>query len=120
ERHGLVLLADEIYDRILYGNVTHEHAALHVTETLCLTFGGMSKSHRVAGYRAGWVVASGNTAVASSFLEGLTLLANMRMCANVPSQYAIPVALSIESSIDALCAPGGRLYEQRNAAHSLL
>ncbi|MGO3146797.1 MAG: pyridoxal phosphate-dependent aminotransferase [Leucobacter sp.] len=120
ERHGIVLMADEIYDRVLYGDATHEHAALHVSETLCLTFGGMSKSHRVAGYRAGWVVASGNTSVASNFLEGLTLLANMRMCASVPSQYAIPVALKLESSIDALCAPGGRLYEQRNAAHSLL
>lgn len=120
ERHGLVLMADEIYDRVLYGDAVHEHAALHVTETLCLTFGGLSKSHRVAGYRAGWVVTSGNRAIASDFLEGLTLLANMRMCSNVPAQYAIPVALEVESSIDALCAPGGRLYEQRLAAHTLL
>ncbi len=120
ERHGLVLMADEIYDRILYGGATHEHAGLHVTETLCLTFGGLSKSHRVAGYRAGWLVASGDLARASDFLEGLTLLANMRMCANVPAQHAIPVALEVESSIDSLCAPGGRLYEQRIAAHSLL
>ncbi|MFC5337152.1 pyridoxal phosphate-dependent aminotransferase [Leucobacter denitrificans] len=120
ERHGLVLMADEIYDRILYGGATHEHAALHVTDTLCLTFGGLSKSHRVAGYRSGWLVTSGDRARASDFLEGLTLLANMRMCANVPAQHAIPVALEVESSIDSLCAPGGRLFEQRIAAHSLL
>ena len=120
ERHGLVLMADEIYDRILYDGAEHEHAALHVTETLCLTFGGLSKAQRVAGYRAGWLVASGNRERASDFLEGLTLLANMRMCSNVPAQYAIPVALSSESSIDALCAPGGRLREQRDVAHGLL
>ena len=120
ERHGLVLMADEIYDRILYDGVNHEHAALHITETLCLTFSGLSKAQRVAGYRAGWLVASGNLARAADFLEGLTLLANMRMCSNAPAQYAIPVALGIESSIDALCAPGGRLLEQRNTAHRLL
>ena len=125
ERHGLVLLADEIYDRILYDGVVHEHAALHVSETLCLTFSGLSKAQRVAGYRSGWLVVSGDRAIAHDFLEGLTLLANMRMCANVPAQYAIPVALGREAaaggaSIDALCAPGGRLLEQRNAAHRLL
>lgn len=120
ERHGLVLMADEIYDRILYDGAVHEHAALHVSDTLCLTFSGLSKAQRVAGYRAGWVVASGAHSRATDFLEGLTLLANMRMCANVPAQHAIPVALSAESSIEALCAPGGRLREQRDAAHRLL
>ncbi len=119
ERHGLVLLADEIYEKVLYEGV-HEHAAKHVTETLCLTFSGLSKAQRVAGYRSGWVVATGNRELAVDFLEGLTLLANMRMCANVPAQYAIPVALSHESSITALCAPGGRLREQRDVAHRLL
>ncbi len=119
ERHGLVLLADEIYEKVLYDGV-HEHAALHVEGTLCLTFSGLSKAQRVAGYRSGWVVASGDRALAADFLEGLTLLANMRMCANVPAQYAIPVALSVESSIGRLCAPGGRLREQRDVAHRLL
>lgn len=119
ERHGLVLMADEIYDRILYGDASHEYAALHTSGTLCLTFSGLSKAQRVAGYRSGWLVASGDRALAADFLEGLTLLANMRMCANVPAQYAIPVALA-ESSIDALCAPGGRLREQRDAAYRLL
>lgn len=120
ERHGLVLMADEIYDRILYNGAQHEYAALHAKETLCLTFGGLSKVQRVAGYRAGWVVASGNKAMGHDFLEGLTLLANMRMCSNVPAQYAIPVALTVETSIDELCAPGGRLYEQAAATHRLL
>jgi len=119
ERHGLVLLADEIYEKVLYEGV-HEHAARHVNETLCLTFSGLSKAQRVAGYRSGWVVASGDLELAIDFLEGLTLLANMRMCANVPAQYAIPIALSHESSIGALCGPGGRLREQRDAAHRLL
>lgn len=127
EKHGLVLLADEIYDRILYEGATHEHAARHVSGTLCLTFSGLSKTQRVAGYRSGWVVASGDLTLATDFLEGLTLLANMRMCANVPAQYAIPIALAstaklsqTPSSIEALCAPGGRLREQRDAAHRLL
>ena len=119
-RHGLVLMADEIYDRVLYDGSTHEHAAPHVSDTLCLTFSGLSKAQRIAGYRSGWVVASGNRERAADFLEGLTLLANMRMCANVPAQYAIPVALSHESSIEALCAPGGRLREQRDAAYRML
>lgn len=122
ERHGLLLMADEIYDRVLYGDAPHELAALHVTDTLCLTFSGLSKVQRVAGFRAGWVVASGNRTVAADFLEGVTLLANMRMCANVPAQHAIPAALAAAdgSGISALCAPGGRLREQRDIAHALL
>lgn len=123
ERHGLVLMADEIYEQILYDGAVHEHAALHVSDTLCLTFSGLSKAQRVAGYRAGWVAVSGDRDRARDFLEGLTLLANMRMCSNVPAQHAIPVALGGEaggSSIAELCAPGGRLREQRDAAHRLL
>lgn len=120
ERHQLVLMADEIYDDILYSGAQHEHAAKHVSDTLCLTFSGLSKGQRVAGYRAGWVVASGNTALAADFLDGLTLLSNMRVCSNVPAQYAIPVALESESSIRSLCAPGGRFFEQSVEAHRLL
>lgn len=123
ERHGLVLMADEIYDRILFEGAVHEHAAAHVTETLCLTFSGLSKVQRVAGYRAGWLLTSGDRDRARDFLEGLTLLANMRMCANAPAQHAIPVALDPAqngSGIAELCAPGGRLREQRDAAHRLL
>lgn len=123
ERHGIVLMADEIYERILYDGAVHEHAALHVRDTLCLTFSGLSKAQRVAGYRSGWLAISGDTARSRDFLEGLQLLANMRMCANVPAQHAIPVALSPDSNwsgIAELCAPGGRLREQRNTAHCLL
>lgn len=123
EKHGLVLMSDEIYEKILYDGATHEHAAAHTRETLCLTFSGLSKAQRVAGYRAGWLAISGNRDRATDFLEGLTLLANMRMCSNVPAQHAIPVALaeaSNGSGIGALCAPGGRLREQRDAAHRLL
>lgn len=123
ERYGLVLMADEIYDHILYDNAQHEYAALHTHNTLCLTFSGLSKVQRVAGYRTGWVIASGDRGRALDFLEGLTLLANMRMCANVPAQHAIPVALSQEShwsGILELCAPDGRLREQRDVALSLL
>lgn len=123
ERHGLVLMADEIYDHILYDGVQHEYAALHTRDTLCLTFSGLSKIQRVAGYRTGWVLASGDRARATDFLEGLTLLANMRMCANVPAQHAIEVALSANSNwsgIADLCAPGGRLREQRDTAYRLL
>ncbi len=123
ERHGLVLMSDEIYEKILYDGAAHAHAARHVADTLCLTFSGLSKAQRVAGYRAGWVAISGNRERATDFLEGLTLLANMRMCANVPAQHAIPVALAPESrgsGIGELCAPGGRLREQRDVAHALL
>ena len=123
ERHGLVLMADEIYDHILYDGAKHEHAALHTRDTLCLTFSGLSKIQRVAGYRAGWVVASGDRGLASDFLEGLTLLANMRMCSNVPAQFAIPAALSSASNwsgVAELCAPGGRFCDQRDTAHRLL
>lgn len=120
ERHGLVLLADEIYDRILYDGAEHEHAALHVGETLCITLSGLSKSWLAAGFRSGWLVLSGARERATSFLEGLTLLANMRMCANVPAQFAIPAALSGPQRIEALVAPGGRLARQRDTAHRLL
>ncbi|QIM15445.1 pyridoxal phosphate-dependent aminotransferase [Leucobacter insecticola] len=123
ERHGLVLMADEIYEKILYDGAVHEHAARHVRDTLCLTFSGLSKAQRVAGYRAGWLAISGNRERAADFLEGLTLLTNMRMCSNVPAQHAIPVALDPASKglgIGELCAPGGRLREQRDTAHRLL
>lgn len=123
ERHGIVLMADEIYEHILYDGAVHEHAALHVRDTLCLTFSGLSKAQRIAGYRSGWVAISGDRDRASDFLEGLTLLTNMRMCANAPAQYAIPVALAPESNwsgIAQLCAPGGRLRDQRDEAYQLL
>ena len=120
ERHGLVLLADEIYEKILYDDAKHVHAASFVQDTLCITFSGLSKAYLVAGYRSGWIALSGNKARATELIEGITLLANMRMCANVPAQHAIAPALADDSQIRALTAPGGRLYEQSRLAHTLL
>jgi alanine-synthesizing transaminase len=118
--HGLLLLADEIYDQILYDDTEHVAVGALAPDLLCLTFNGLSKSYRVAGYRAGWAVVSGPRAHAKNFLEGLTLLANMRLCPNVPAQYGIQAALGGPRDISDLVLPGGRLHEQRDAAHRLL
>ena len=119
-RHGLVVLSDEIYDRILYDGATHTITATLAPDLLCLTFGGLSKAYRIAGFRAGWVVVSGPVARAEGYLEGLSILANMRLCANVPGQHAIEAALCGPQSIRDLVLPGGRLREQRDTAWELL
>jgi alanine-synthesizing transaminase len=118
--HGLLLLADEIYDKILYDGVEHVALASVAPDLLCVTFNGLSKSYRVAGYRAGWAVVSGPREHARNFLEGLNLLANMRLCPNVPAQYGIQAALGGPRDIRDLVLPGGRLHEQRDHAHRLL
>ena len=115
-KHQLLLLADEIYDKILYDDATHVPLASVAPDLLCLTFNGLSKAYRVAGYRSGWLVITGPTEHATSFIEGISLLANMRLCPNVPAQYAIQVALGGHQSIDDLVLPGGRLLEQRDLA----
>ncbi|KGN39819.1 pyridoxal phosphate-dependent aminotransferase [Knoellia aerolata] len=124
-RHRLVLMADEIYEKILYADeavtpVHHHVATFAEDDVLCLTFSGLSKAYRVCGYRAGWVMVSGPKHLAEDFLEGLTLLANMRMCANVPAQHAIQTALGGYQSINELIVPGGRFYEQIKLANRLL
>ncbi len=119
-RHDLVLLADEIYEKVLYDGAQHVHAATFAHDILCLTFSGLSKAYRVAGFRSGWVAISGARHRAGDFLEGLTLLANMRMCANVPAQHAIQTALGGHQTINDLVLPGGRLVAQRDVAHDLL
>lgn len=120
-RHDLVVMADEIYEKILFDDAVHHHAAAAAgSDVLCLTFSGLSKSYRVCGYRAGWVMISGPKELASDFLEGLTLVANMRMCANVPAQHAIQTALGGYQSVNELIVPGGRFYEQSMLAHRLL
>lgn len=119
-RNGLVVLSDEIYEKILYEDAEHVHAASIADDVVVLTFSGLSKAYRVAGYRAGWVAVSGAKHRATDFLEGLTLLANMRMCANVPAQHVIQTALGGYQSINDLILPGGRLLEQRNVATQLL
>lgn len=124
-RHGLVLLSDEIYEELVFGDAAHHHAALAAdSDVLCLTFGGLSKAYRVCGYRAGWVAATGPLDHAADLLEGITLLSNMRVCPNVPGQYAIPVALAAGTPGSALPAdvvdPGGRLESQLAMASDAL
>ena len=112
----LLLLSDEIYDRILFDDAQHIPTATLAPDLLCLTFNGLSKTYRVAGYRSGWVVITGPKAHAKGFLEGITLLASTRLCPNVPAQHAVQAALGGVQSIDALIAPSGRLHEQRDIA----
>jgi alanine-synthesizing transaminase len=119
-KHQLLLLADEIYDKILYDDAEHINMASVAPDVLCLTFNGLSKAYRVAGYRAGWLVITGPKEHASSFIEGISLLTNMRLCPNVPAQHGIQVALGGHQSIDDLVLPGGRLREQRDVACSKL
>jgi alanine-synthesizing transaminase len=118
--HGLVVMADEIYDKILYDDAVHVPFAKIAPDVLSLTFNGLSKAYRVAGFRSGWLMVSGPKRHASSYLEGITLLANMRLCANVPAQHAVQVALGGRQSIKELILPGGRLLEQRDAAVAAL
>jgi len=120
-RHQLVIFSDEIYEKILFDDAQHLHTAAYAgDDVLCLTFSGLSKAYRVCGYRAGWVMISGPKHLAEDFLEGLTLLANMRMCPNVPAQHAIQTALGGYQSINEYIHPGGRFYEQSKTASRLL
>ncbi|GEK23324.1 pyridoxal phosphate-dependent aminotransferase [Cellulomonas xylanilytica] len=115
--HSLLVLSDEIYDRILFDGAQHIPMATVAPDLLCLTFNGLSKTYRVAGYRSGWMVVTGPREHATGFLEGITLLASTRLCPNVPAQHAVQAALGGIQSIDALIAPGGRLHEQRDVAY---
>jgi len=118
--HGLVVFSDEIYDKILYDDAEHVATASLAPDLLCLTFNGLSKAYRVAGFRSGWMVVSGPKQHATGYIEGLDILANMRLCANVPAQHAIQVALGGHQSINDLVLPGGRLREQRDRTWELL
>ncbi|GAA1471303.1 pyridoxal phosphate-dependent aminotransferase [Corynebacterium felinum] len=114
--HDLLILADEIYDRILYDDAVHTSIATLCPDLLCITFNGLSKAYRVAGYRAGWMIVTGPKNHARGFIEGLDLLAGTRLCPNVPAQHAIQVALGGRQSIYELTGNGGRLLRQRNIA----
>jgi len=118
--HDLIILADEIYDKILYDDAKHICLASYADDLLFLTFNGLSKSYRAAGYRSGWLVISGAKHIATDFIEGLEMLSSMRLCANVPAQFAIQTALGGYQSINDLVLPGGRLKEQRDLAWKLL
>ncbi|MBS1906794.1 MAG: pyridoxal phosphate-dependent aminotransferase [Actinobacteria bacterium] len=114
--NDLLLLSDEIYDRILFDDAQHIPTATLAPDLLCLTFNGLSKTYRVAGYRSGWLVITGPRQHAKGFIEGITLLASTRLCPNVPAQHAVQAALGGVQSIEALIAPSGRLHLQRDAA----
>ncbi|MEH6443021.1 MAG: pyridoxal phosphate-dependent aminotransferase [Oceanospirillaceae bacterium] len=117
---NLCLFADEIYDKILYDDIQHTPLASLCDDLLCLSFNGLSKAYRVAGFRSGWLIISGPKELAKDYIEGLDMLSNMRLCANVPSQHAIQTALGGYQSIADYTVAGGRLYQQRELAHRLL
>ncbi len=119
-RHGLLVMADEIYDRILYDDAVHHPVSTLAEDLVVLTFCGLSKTYRVAGFRSGWLVVTGPRQHARDYLEGLAMLASMRLCANTPAQYAIQAALGGRQTIGELTAPGGRLCEQRDRAWAKL
>jgi alanine-synthesizing transaminase len=122
--HGLIIFADEVYDKIIYDGVTHTSVAALSEDVLTVTFNSLSKSYRSCGYRAGWMFISGltgkNRRLAGDYMEGLGILASMRLCANVPGQYAIQTALGGYQSINDLIVPGGRLFKQRELAYDML
>ncbi len=118
--HELVILADEVYDKVLYDAVKHTAIASLATDVLTLTFNSLSKSYRSCGYRAGWLVVSGPKKSAQDYIEGLDMLANMKLCSNVPGQWAIQTALGGYQSINDLTCEGGRLRRQRDLAYELI
>ena len=119
-QHQLIIYADEIYDKVLYDGATHTSIASLCEDVLCVTFNGLSKNYRACGYRAGWMVVSGEKRHAKDYIEGLNMLASMRLCANAPGQFAIQTALGGYQSIQDLVGPGGRLLKQRDLAYQLL
>jgi alanine-synthesizing transaminase len=118
--HNLVIFADEVYDKVLYDGTKHTAIASLSDDVLTLTFNSLSKSYRCCGYRAGWMIVSGDKKPAADYIEGLTMLSNMRLCANVPGQYAIQTALGGYQSINELIGEGGRLRRQRDLAYELI
>ena len=116
----MIIFADEIYDKVLYDDVQHVSMASLADDVMFITLNGLSKNYRACGYRAGWMVVSGEKRHAKDYIEGLDMLASMRLCANAPGQFAIQTALGGYQSIQDLVGPGGRLLKQRDLAHKLL
>ena len=112
-RHGLMLMADEIYDRLVMDGAQHISLASLAPDLFCVTFNGLSKSHMVCGFRVGWMVFSGNKALGRDYIDGVNMLSNMRLCSNVPGQSIIQTALGGYQSVNEYIVPGGRIYEQR-------
>ena len=119
-QHQLLIFADEIYDKMLYDGATHTSMASLADDVLFVTMNGLSKNYRACGYRAGWMIVSGDKKHAKDYIDGLTILASMRLCSNVPGQFAIQTALGGYQSINDLVGPGGRLAKQRDLAYKLL
>ncbi|REL27225.1 pyridoxal phosphate-dependent aminotransferase [Thalassotalea euphylliae] len=119
-KHGLIVFSDEIYDKILYDGAVHTPTARLAEDVLIMTMGGLSKNYRIAGFRAGWMVITGPKLLAEDYVEGLNMLSSMRLCANVPCQYAIQTALGGYQSINELINGDGRLLKQRNTAHEMI
>jgi len=118
--HNLIIYSDEIYDKILYDDATHIPIASLCDDVFCITFSGLSKNYRVAGFRVGWMILSGQKNYAEDYIEGLDMLSSMRLCANVPMQHAVQTALGGYQSINELTKPGGRLWEQMNQSYQLI
>lgn len=119
-QHGLIIFSDEIYDRLVMDGLKHISIASLAPDVPCITLNGLSKSHRIAGFRCGWMVISGDKSRIKGYIEGLNLLSSMRLCSNVPSQQIIQTALGGYQSVDALLKPGGRIYEQRECVYNAL
>ena len=119
-QNGLIIFADEIYDRLVMDGEKHTSIASLAPDIMCVNFNGLSKSHRIAGYRVGWMCLSGDKSRAKGYIEGLNLLSSMRLCSNVPAQSIVQTALGGKQSIDDLLLPGGRIYEQRNYIYDAL
>lgn len=120
DKYGLILFSDEIYDRLIMDGLQHISIAALAPHVPCITFNGLSKSHRVAGFRCGWMVVSGDKKRIRGYIEGLNLLSSMRLCSNVPAQHIIQTALGGYQSADELLCPGGRVYEQREFIYNAL
>ncbi len=119
-QNDLIICADEVYDKVLFDGETHTSIAALSEDVLTLSFNGLSKNYRSCGYRAGWMVISGETKHARDYIEGLDILASMRLCANAPGQWGIQTALGGHQSINDLVAPGGRIFRQRDIAHEMI
>ena len=119
-RHQLIIFSDEIYDRLVMDGLQHISTASLAPDLFCVTFSGLSKSHMACGFRSGWMILSGNKAIAKDYIEGLNMLSNMRLCSNVPGQSIIQTALGGYQSVNEYIVPGGRVYEQREAAYKAL
>lgn len=119
-QHGLIIFADEIYEKILYDGATHTSIATLTDDVVCVTFNGLSKAYRICGFRSGWMFVTGPAHLTAGYRDGLDMLASMRLCANVPMQHAVQTALGGYQSINELILPGGRLLEQRDKAYEMI